>query len=205
MIGVETQNKTQDDVYGITEEELWRACASGDDAAREKLILSYRPMVYWLAKKLHVPYGTYPDLIQEGMVALIGAVDAYDINRANRFSTYAYYKIKGRLINYLERVEAKAPIPVEDEVFLEGKDALSFCASEACDLDWTIDIEQAFTKLSEREASVLKALVVEGRSAKDIAAGVSLDVSHIYRIRKKALNKLKQWLSAEESETTFSV
>ncbi|MEG1777881.1 MAG: hypothetical protein RR209_02795, partial [Angelakisella sp.] len=46
---------------------LWRACAAGDEAARDELILAYRPMVYWLAKKLKVPYSTYPDLIQEGI------------------------------------------------------------------------------------------------------------------------------------------
>ena len=79
--------------------ELWRLCAEGDENAREQLVLSYRPMVYWLAKKIKVNYTTYPDLVQEGMVALINAVDAFDLERNNRFSTYAYYKIKGRMIN----------------------------------------------------------------------------------------------------------
>ena len=96
--------------------ELWRACAAGSEEAREELILANRPMVYWLAKKLKVPFNTYQDLIQEGMLALINAVDAFDCDRNIRFSTYAYYKIRGRMINFLQRVEAKAPIPVDESL-----------------------------------------------------------------------------------------
>ena len=58
--------------------QLWRDCAAGNEEAREELILANRPMVYWLAKKLKVPYSTYQDLIQEGMLALINAVDSFD-------------------------------------------------------------------------------------------------------------------------------
>ena len=54
--------------------KLWAECAAGSEEAREQLILANRPMVYWLAKKLKVPYNTYQDLIQEGMLALINAV-----------------------------------------------------------------------------------------------------------------------------------
>jgi hypothetical protein len=42
-----------------TEKELWRRCSEGDDEAREELILAYRSMVYWLAKKLRVPVSLY--------------------------------------------------------------------------------------------------------------------------------------------------
>ena len=97
--------------------KLWAECAAGSDEAREQLILANRPMVYWLAKKLKVPYNTYQDLIQEGMLALINAVDSFDPGRNICFSTYAYYKINGRMINFLQRVEAKAPTPVEDAAF----------------------------------------------------------------------------------------
>ena len=93
-------NSELDEQRHEEEINLWRDCSNGDELAREDLILSYRPMVYWLAKKLKVPYNTYPDLIQEGMVALIGAVDAFDVTRNNRISTYDYDKIRGRMSNF---------------------------------------------------------------------------------------------------------
>lgn len=180
--------------------KLWRDCACGDEHSREELILAYRPMVYWLAKKLKVPYNTYPDLIQEGMVALIGAVDAFDITRNNRFSTYAYYKIRGRMINFLQRVEAKAPLPVDELVLVEEDMKSALIHNETDMSEWTIDLRQAMDNLSIREAEIVNALVVEGRAAKEVASEINLDISHVYRIRRKALEKLKNWLGTSEKK-----
>ena len=180
--------------------KLWAECAAGSDEAREELILANRPMVYWLAKKLKVPYNTYQDLIQEGMLALIGAVDSFDPGRNICFSTYAYYKINGRMINFLQRVEAKAPVPVEDTAFggCGTDDSAIYDASSRS--EWSIDLEKALSQLSERESDIISALVMEGRVANDVAAEKALDVSNVYRIRRKALAKLKAWLGIEGSQ-----
>ncbi|HHZ04243.1 MAG TPA: flagellar biosynthesis protein FliA, partial [Acetomicrobium hydrogeniformans] len=37
------------------EEKLWQRIKFGDEKAREEVIISYRPMVFWLAKKFHIP------------------------------------------------------------------------------------------------------------------------------------------------------
>ena len=183
----------------IDNSKLWAECAAGNEKAREELILANRPMVYWLAQKLKVPYNTYQDLIQEGMLALINAVDSFDPGRNICFSTYAYYKINGRMINFLQRVEAKAPAPVEDSEFEKQSDASAlYDASNRS--EWSIDLEKALSQLSERESDIINALVMEGRVANDVAAEKSLDVSNIYRIRRKALAKLKAWLGLEGSQ-----
>lgn len=187
------------------EMDLWEKCSRGDEEAREELILSYRPMVYWLAKKLKVSYNTYPDLIQEGIIALIGAVDGFDIKRNNRFSTYAYYKIRGGMINFLQRVEAKAPITVDETVFMLDDLKTAAVNSEAERSEWTIDLEQALGCLSGREADILKALVIEGRVAKEVADEINLDVSHVYRIRRKALGKLRKWFGVNPDEATSAM
>lgn len=185
------------------EKALWLKCLENDESAREALILAYRPMVYWLAKSLKVPYDTYPDLIQEGMMALIGSVDAFDVTRNNRFSTFAYYKIKGRMINFLQRVEAKAPIPVDD-AFLVGDDArMASLRTEAERSDWTIDLELALSRLSDREEDIVRALILEGEGAKEVAERKTIDVSHVYRIRRRALEKLRKWFAQDENATTF--
>ncbi|MBQ4431315.1 MAG: flagellar biosynthesis protein FliA, partial [Synergistaceae bacterium] len=54
------------------ERELWRKCADGDMTAREELIVSYRPLVFWIASKITVYDAQLrQDMIQEGMLALI--------------------------------------------------------------------------------------------------------------------------------------
>ena len=193
-----------DDKKAEGERDLWLRCSRGDEEAREELILAYRPMVYWLAKKLKVPYSTYPDLIQEGMVSLISAVDRFDVERNNCFSTFAYYKIKGGMINFIQRVEAKAPIPVDDETVIMHEGPQTVRLSEHADkAEWTLDLEGAMNSLSQREADIVRALVVEGKMAKEVAEEEDLDISHIYRIRRKAIAKLRKWLKADEATSAM--
>ena len=175
------------------EAELWKECAAGDTEAREELILANRAMVYWLAKKLKVPYNTYQDLIQEGMVALIKAVDSFDSERNVRFSTYAYYKIRGQMINFLQRVEAKAPVPVDDTVFERAEPSTSVCG-DASRSEWSIDLENALMQLPDKEAEIINALIMEGRVAREVAEEKQLDISHVYRIRRRAIARIKAWL-----------
>jgi len=187
-----------------SEKDLWIRCSNGDEEAREELILAYRPMVYWLAKKLKVPYSTYPDLIQEGIVSLIKAVDLFQVERNNCFSTYAYYKIKGGMINFIQRVEAKAPLPVDDETVLMHEGSLASSLYEQAEkTEWSLDLKQAMNSLSQRESDIVRLLVIEGKAAKELAEEAGLDISHIYRIRRKAISKLRKWLNVDEATSVM--
>lgn len=175
------------------ENTLWELTAAGDERAREKLILGYRPLVFWLARKLQVAPSRYQDLVQEGTVALINAVDHYDRNRNTRFITYAYYRVRGAMVNFLQRVEARAPIPVEE---------MEHFASEPFDYegeDWRLTLREGMEKLPSRESEIIEALLVEGRRARELAAEQGIDVSQIYRIQRRGLARLKAWFGAGES------
>jgi RNA polymerase sporulation-specific sigma factor len=171
----------------LEEKALWDKTRLGDEDSRERIILAYRPMVYWLAKKFRTFYGTYPDLIQEGMVGLISAVDNFEPERSNRFITYAYYKVKGRMANFLSRVEAKAPMPVEDE-YLERSETFE---DDLNLMEWRVSLGEGIDKLPERERDILLSLVVEGRRADDVAGEHGVGVSHIYRLQRRAVARLK--------------
>jgi RNA polymerase sporulation-specific sigma factor len=168
---------------------LWDRISEGDDDSRERIILAYRPMVFWLAKKFRVPYNAYPDLIQEGMIGLIAAVDNFETARNNRFITYAYYKVRGRMANFLQRSEARAPLPVEEE-YLERKDSFD---SDLDRMEWSLAIKDGLGSLPRRERDVLRSLIIEGRRAVDVASEQGVGISHIYRLQRKALSNLKNW------------
>ena len=178
------------------ERELWSLCRSGDAAAREELIVAYRPLVFWIAGKIHAASSLRQDLIQEGMVALIHAVDRFDPEREFRFSTYACHRIRGQMINMLERSERRAPIPVPDEW-------LQTAPSEGRDEDW-LDVAESISRLQGREAEVVSALFFEGKAPQDVASEQQLDISHVYRLRRTAVARIRAWLglsaikSAEE-------
>jgi RNA polymerase sporulation-specific sigma factor len=185
------------DLQWEREKELWQASASGDDSAREQLILAYRPLVYWIAKKFKANGNRFADLVQEGTIALIRAVDRFDVNLGHRFTTYACYRIKGQMLNYLERVEARAPIPVDIELE-DGQES-----SEFHEFEEILMLREGLAQLPPREAKILNDLVIECRNAQEVADEMSLDVSHIYRLKKKAIKQLRAWF-ARDSATLAS-
>ncbi len=176
------------------EKILWQLCSQGDIDAREELIVSYRPLVFWIAGKIHVnDTELKQDIIQEGMLALINAVDKFEPDREFKFSTYAYHKIHGQIINMLERSEKKAPLPMPDEWLQVVDDSEEL---ERSDNDW-LDAAEAISKLEGKEAEIVSALFFEGKKPKDVAREKKLDVSHVYRLRRTAIAKIRMWLGLE--------
>ena len=76
------------------EMDLSRRVKAGDKKAREKLIQKNLRLVVSVAKKyrgMGLPFG---DLIQEGNIGLMKAVEKFDPDRGYRFSTYATWWIR---------------------------------------------------------------------------------------------------------------
>jgi len=76
------------------EMDLGRRVRAGDKNAREKLIEKNLRLVVSVAKKyrgMGLPFG---DLIQEGNIGLMKAVEKFDPDRGYRFSTYATWWIR---------------------------------------------------------------------------------------------------------------
>ncbi|MDO9508505.1 MAG: sigma-70 family RNA polymerase sigma factor [Thermovirgaceae bacterium] len=181
-------------VFPSTDEDaLWRLCCEGDENAREQLILSHRPLVFWIAKKFRVAPQRYQDLVQEGMIALIKAVDKFDPSRNIRFVTYGFYRIKGQMTNFLQRVEGKAPFPVDDS------ETVTADPFEVDSLDWRICLRDGIDSLSAREGEVIRALILEGIRAREYADSIGMDVSNVYRIQRQALVKLRLWLGLADA------
>lgn len=77
------------------EQELGKRIAEGDEVARNRLIESNLRLVVSIAKK-YISRTSIPflDLIQEGNIGLVHAVEKFDYKRGLKFSTYATYWIK---------------------------------------------------------------------------------------------------------------
>jgi RNA polymerase primary sigma factor len=76
------------------EKDLARRAREGDKRARQKLIESNLRLVISIAKKYRGRGVLFEDLIQEGNAGLIRAVEKFDPEMGNRFSTYATWWIR---------------------------------------------------------------------------------------------------------------
>lgn len=68
---------------------------------RERLIAEHLYIVQTVARKFAGLGESHEDLIQEGTMGLINAVDLYDPDRGVQFSTYATHLVEGQIRHYL--------------------------------------------------------------------------------------------------------
>lgn len=91
----------------------------GDMKAREKFIESNLRLVVSVAKKFLGRGVSFLDLVQEGNLGLMKAIDKFDLSYDVRFSTYAVYRIKmfvSRAIADQSR-NIRVPISRQDELY----------------------------------------------------------------------------------------
>ncbi|MCX8064443.1 MAG: RNA polymerase sigma factor RpoD/SigA [Candidatus Hydrogenedentes bacterium] len=107
------------------EKRLAQRIKRGDGKARKKLILSNLRLVVSIAKR-YMNYGLpLLDLIEEGNIGLMKAVDTFDPSRGTRFSTYATWWIRQTITRALSNQSRTVRIPVYmSETLLRYKKAV---------------------------------------------------------------------------------
>ena len=88
---------TREDEY-----ELSGRARKGDEAARRTLAVSNLPFVVAVAKKFASRGARLDDLIQEGNVGLMKAIEHFDSKKNVRFATYAVWWIRAYITRYLK-------------------------------------------------------------------------------------------------------
>jgi RNA polymerase sigma factor for flagellar operon FliA len=81
---------------------------TGDQGIRDRLILTYAPLVKYVAGRLgsglpaHVDEG---DLVSYGLLGLMGAIERYEPERDVKFETFAIARIRGAIIDELRAMD----------------------------------------------------------------------------------------------------
>ena len=85
----------------VHKRQLLRAAGRGDPGAREQLVRGHLPLIRSLASRYR-GYGlALDDLVQEGALGLLDAIDRYDPCRSTSFETYARFRIRRAICNAL--------------------------------------------------------------------------------------------------------
>lgn len=184
------------------ETRLWRAYKGrGDGRSRARLIEAYQPLVFKVAMHLRLRDAVVMDMIQEGTVGLIEAVERFDPGRGVRFSTFATYRIRGRILNALRRERPALLVdgaggPQEDS-FLERL-ADPAAADSLSAVEDGVVLEQivaAINRLPERERRILHGFFLQEEEPRRIAGELRISLSHFYRLQKHALQRIQELIT----------
>ena len=77
-----------------------------DIGLRNDIVLRYMDIVKYVAvstRGVYCKYAETDDIVNEGVLALIKAVETYDLQRGVKFETYAAIKIKGAIIDFVRK------------------------------------------------------------------------------------------------------
>ncbi len=90
---------------------LWKRAKKGDKDAKNRIMEMNLRLVIPTAKRFQRPGMELMDLIEEGNLGLLQAIDKFEPEKGYRFSTYAVYWIEQYIRKYIEEQSGSIKIP----------------------------------------------------------------------------------------------
>lgn len=84
---------------------------SGDERARERMIEANLRLVVSIARHYNCRGMTFEDVVQEGILGLMSAINKFDPTKGFRFSTYATYWIRQAIVRAIEKQSRMIRLP----------------------------------------------------------------------------------------------
>jgi RNA polymerase primary sigma factor len=143
-----------------SEKELARKIEKGDKAARDKMIESNLRLVVKIAKRYINRGLPFLDLIEEGNLGLIKAVERFSLAKECRFSTYATWwirqAIERSLVNQSRTI--RLPVHVSDDInrMLKATRALSQTLQREPEVQEVADAMKAKVAYTRRLMTLLR-------------------------------------------------
>lgn len=85
---------------------------AGDQMARQAMMEANIRLVMSIARRYTCKSLTFEDLVQEGILGLLEAINKFDGTLGNRFSTYATYWIRQAIVRAIEKQDRLIRLPV---------------------------------------------------------------------------------------------
>ncbi|HEX9595756.1 MAG TPA: sigma-70 family RNA polymerase sigma factor, partial [Anaerolineales bacterium] len=108
MKGLTTGNLGRMSANNEDREQIANFIATRDPDLREAIILRYVPLVHFVLGRLGISRQSsddYDDLVGNGLLGLIDAVDRFDAGHGAQFSTYATLRIRGEILDHLRKMD----------------------------------------------------------------------------------------------------
>ncbi len=184
---------------------------AGERNATEELIKKYTPLVRYIVRNYYARFLDFEDLMQEGLIGLLHAIDEYNYERFNiKFSSFAYICIIRKIQNVVKQTNGNKHKTLNDAVSLfsyvnpdENRMILDVVPStdgvadparvaEERYMDQRIE-ELLRAHLSVLEYRVIK-MLIEGYSVREIELEIGVNAKIVDNARTRVRLKLKRIL-----------
>jgi RNA polymerase sigma factor (sigma-70 family) len=173
---------------------------------RNRIAESNLRLVVAVAKKLSQSFDHLSELVSEGVIPLLRAVELFDVHRGFRFSTYATWAVRNQMLRMLRRQQT-ARETYSGDVESSCDTLLDRRSSEPADVPPTTDhrevLSQLLGQLSERERQILDRRFglngqPSGQSLSEISSQIGLSKERVRQLVINAIDKMR--LSAARAE-----
>lgn len=196
---------TKIELLELSEEmNLWAQYKlDGDMDSRCRLIEQYQPLVVKSLMRYRGNETLLMDLVQEGTIGLIDAVEKFDPERGVAFSLYAFHRIRGRMLNYMEK-EAKSCVisieaPWENSESGSLADTLVDSAlpvAEVAERNFLLaQMRAALERLPVKERLALSGVYIDEQNPHQVATNLEITPSHLSRLQKQGIRRVRGMLS----------
>lgn len=197
----------------ITQEQevtLAQAARQGDAEARDQLIQTHLRMVVHIARQYQRPGVEILDLIQEGNIGLIKAVDMFDPTQGHRLTTLAFYWINKHIQRFLnhepdELVSLDMEIydgsetlllsdTIEDKGTILGGQTIPHIDAVMEHEEMQSKVREMLSRLPEREQEVLRLLygidLHRSYTVSEVARMLRVSKVRVCQLRDRALKRM---------------
>ena len=210
ILGISTPQKYPPPLSAAEERRLFELARTGDEDARQKLILHNLRLVSHIVRKYYSTAKNAEDLVSIGSLGLVKAVDSFRLENGAKFTTYAAKCIQNDILMYF-RAQKKTTTEVSlNETIDVDRDGnpLTYIDVISCDDDFAEIVDRKMktakmlsyidTLLTERERQIIILRYGLGNNAqhaqREVAAMLGISRSYVSRIEKCALEKLRKAL-----------
>ena len=174
-------------------------CKERSPQLKEKIILSYKPLVEYIARKLAYNKNDIEDLVQVGTIALLKSLDRFQLSKDTDFSTFATPNIIGEIKHYFRDKSRLVKVPRKlQELYSKVKSTVREAQKDGISLTVT-DIAKALGASEERILECMEA----GQSSKVVSLDSPSFKSDIFNQYNVSGPTLLDYLGEEGKEDTF--
>ena len=177
-------------------------------ATKNAIVSANLRLVVSIAKQHIGPYSNFFDLISDGNLALIRAVEKFDFARGNRFSTYATWAITrnfARTIPVEKRHRDRFQLGDEEllEATIDNRSDFQMAEQIQAEREWQVD--RLLNELDTREQQIIISRFGIGHSNEpltlnEVGAEIGVTKERVRQIEARALAKLRKVAEEENLE-----